>query len=732
MLKCKQHDERDCGAACFVTVLSYFGTSISLQEAREKVHTNMQGTNIFNIVMAGRKMALDTDAYKTNYSELVNALNNNEITTPFIAHITTEEYREHFVVVLKVGKNTIKIFDPAKGTVSYSVNKFCLLWTGHIISFAKTAAYIPQKIKKKNRVYKNIIKKVWTRYLITIILAIAVVLLSLIGTLGYEVVVDGVISDSHDHEIEIVEQEVEDNHANITDNEEIPKFGIFNELIKKIVEGIPLNSLFDNVANVAKVLIGLYLLQFFIQFSRDIIVGFLSRKIDRDIMNLYSNKILKLPLKFFQNISSGELLSRFTDLNEIRNLISGYSLAILFDVIVFVFGSIMMILINPILFLLILGVSFLYTILILGFAFSISKINRYYMSRNAKMVTDFKELTDGIDTIKLCGGKQIIQNKLHHDFLEVTNVGLTGNIVYSLQNAISVTLESISVIVALYAGAKLVLAGVITVGYLMTFSMLITYMLSPIKNLVEVQPAMQKAIVSLQRLNDVIYANEEIEDGIKKDEEITGDIIFENVSFSYIESVPVLKEINLNIKHKEKIMIKGKNGSGKSTLVKLLLAVYKPQKGKIIVNGHDVNEFSISTLRNNILYIPQDVFIFSATIRDNIIMGKENIGEEQINNILEIVKLKEFVEQLPHGLDTFLYENGDNLSGGQKQKIAIARALFRNPKVLIMDETTSQIDEKSCLDIIKVMFEKYPNITYLLISHNSNISDMCDREIVIE
>lgn len=727
MRKISQHDERDCGAACFATVLSCFGTQMTLQEAREKVKVNLQGTSIYNIVAAGRELKLETDAYETDFYEMFKAKKNGQIHTPFIAHIITEENIEHFVVVLSINEICVKIFDPAIGIRRYSIQKFCCLWTGRIITFSKTEDYEPQKTKQKNSFYAEVIKKCFKWYVVTIVLSILGVCISLMGTMGYQIVVDDIVYGSYE-EI-AAETEHEDHHHD--SDESYLELGAFTNILKKTLDIIPLDEIFSNVETVLIILIGLYISQFFLQFTRDVIVGWLSRNIDIAIMNMYRNKMFQLPVSFFTQLTSGEIMSRFADMSETRSLMSGYSLAILFDSIVFVLGCLMMYLINPLLFGLVLIVSAIYATLIIVFSIPIARINRNYMSKSARMTSDFKELVDGIETVKFCDCSKLVNNKLEQDFLAVTRTSFKGNVICGIQNAIAVMLESVSVILVLYIGYDLVLSGNLSIGYLMTFSMLIAYVLMPIKDLVEMQSTIQRAIVSTHRMNDVVYVKEEDRKQIDE-HQITGDIKFCGVSFSYEEDVPVITNFDLDIKDKERVMIRGKNGSGKSTLIKLLLGALSPSAGKITVNGRTTSSYSVDMLRKQIIYVPQDVYLFSGTLKENITAGDKSIKDDEIAQVLQLVKLHGFVSSLPNGLDTYLFENGTNLSGGEKQKIAIARALMKQPRVLVLDETMSQIDEQSCVILIAEMFKAYPNTTFILISHNNALSVLCDREVNID
>lgn len=731
MKKIKQHDERDCGAACFATIMSYYGSCITLQEARKRVHTDINGTTIYNIVSAAHDIKMKADAYEGAYSDLLDSIKDGTIKLPCIVHVITEDNLEHFLVLLKASGRKVKVFDPGRGKISYSVENFCHFWTGHVIDIRPDNAYVPLKTSVDRKVYHSILKAMVPKYIIAVCMSLAVVVISVLGTLGYQIVVDGFMSQRS--------QQVSENIVDVEESEEIHSegdlhaeeeadFGAFNKTFNKLDKDVPLEKLYDNFRMVIIVLAGLYILQFFIQLLRDVIIASMSKKADKSVMRLYTDKILKLPLDFFQNITSGELISRFSDLSAVRSLFTEYSLAIIFDVIVFVCGSIMMCIINSTLFLIILGVAVLYAILIYGFSHSISKVNTRYMSKNAKTVSDFKELTDGIETIRLSCGEDVIKNRLLNDYDNITQIGFHGNVLFSLQNSFAIVLESASAILALYVGSLLVREGVLSMGYLITFSMLISYMLSPINNLVEAQPSVQKAIVAMRRLNDVVFVNDE-DEAVGNGGLMMGDIEFDNVSFSYVEDCPVISDANIKIRKGEKVLLNGTNGCGKSTLVRLILAIYAPDNGEIRINNRNIQSIPKHYLRKKISYIPQDVFILSDTIYENIAMGNPEVSDEDIVTALNLVGLDEYVKQLPAGLDAYLYENGRNLSGGQKQKIAIARALVRDPEILILDETLSQIEAETRARIVNAIFRKYPKMTCVLISHDREVHSLCDRVI---
>lgn len=699
MQKFKQHDERDCGAACFATILSAYNSKITLQSAREMVKCGINGTSIYNLVIAARHINMESDAYEGSFEDLLTGVYDNDIPLPCIAHIATDEFSEHYIVILRVSYKSVKVFDPARGVKTYSAFEFCNIWSGHIVTLVPSKSYKPIFQERDNSLYKKLVKKNIPSYVLVAVFSVLCVIISLAGTLGYSIVVDGFLSEADCNE----------EHG-----------------------GIEHFLLFDHFKIVVLVLLGLYVFQTILRFIRDMITSTMAKKANKYIASSFIGEIFNIPMDRFNFMSSGEYISRFSDIQNACPLFSQYFLVILFDCIVFIGGSILMCIISPVLFLLVTIIAIFYTLLIGGFSHFISRANTNFMSKNAFMVSDFKELIDGINTIKACKGDTYFKDRLSNNITSVAHADYKRNIIGSLQNSIAVSLESLCSLLTLYIGYLFVQKGTLSLGNLMTFSMLIGYMLSPINSLIELQPNIQSSFTALSRLDDVFYTAANIyQNNYVECNNSLLNISFKNVCFSYEDDQPVLTNITETIHKGEKILLSGKNGCGKSTFIKLLLAMYKPQKGTISIASKDINTISQSSLMNMISYVPQDIFIFSASIRENITIGCNEISDEKLLEIINEVDLTDFINSLPQGADSYLFENGKNLSGGQKQKIALARALIREPSVLILDETTSQMEERSRKDILMKIFDKRKDMTCIIVSHDTCIRDICDREIVI-
>lgn len=244
---------------------------------------------------------------------------------------------------------------------------------------------------------------------------------------------------------------------------------------------------------------------------------------------------------------------------------------------------------------------------------------------------------------------------------------------------------------------------------------------------------MQTAKVAAERLNDILDAEIEQPDSDKVQlESLYGDIKIENLDFRYGNRELVLQNVSMDFSKGKKIAIVGESGCGKTTLAKLLLSFYRPERGKVMIDGKNLSEYSIASVRKHIAYIPQDIFLFADTIYNNLKFGNEDVTDEEVKDACELCCADEFIEKLPMKYDTMVEENGNNLSGGQKQRLAIARALLKKPDILIMDEATSNLDTITEESIKRTIQNFSDTMTCIIIAHRINTIKNCDYIYVMD
>lgn len=375
----------------------------------------------------------------------------------------------------------------------------------------------------------------------------------------------------------------------------------------------------------------------------------------------------------------------------------------------------------------------LYALVVFGFNKSLREANRQEMEDNSKLTSYLVESLNGIEIVKSFNAEEEISFETENRFIKLLKDIFKISNLNNLQSSISNSIAAIGVIVILWLGGYMVIQGKMSIGELFTFNALLAYFVDPIKNLIGLQPMMQTAVVAAERLNEIL----ELESEFRNDEEkklkptLNGDIEIKGVNFRYGTRQYVLKDINLTIYGGEKIAIVGESGSGKTTLAKLLLNFYEIENGEIKINGYNIKDINKEYLRDNIAYISQNIFLFSGSILENLTLGSKGIKFEEVIELSKQTSLDEFVNKLPLRYNTMVEENGANLSGGQKQLIAITRALLKKPEIIIMDEATSNLDSITEKAISKLIEKVCSNMTTIIIAHRLSTILKCDRVVVM-
>lgn len=678
-----QNDETDCGPACLAAIFGKYGLKVSIAKIRDIAGTDRQGTSAYGLVKVIEHYGFQQKVVKADKESLT-----SKLPIPAIAHVVIDDSLLHYVVITKVKGDTVVVSDPAKGIVKYKKEDFLKIWTKILILIAPTNN--SQKGNKKQSTlisfFRLLISQKWLLLRI-FILSMILTSIGIITSFYYQVLMDDIV---------------------------------------------PSSSL-EMLNYVSVITLCLFFVQIGLNFLRGFLIVKLEQNIDIPIMLGYYNHALILPMKFYSMRDTGEIISRFNDASSIRDIVSEASLTIMMDTIMAVVGAVVLFNSNRLLFLISVVMLILYGIIVFVYNKPIKKINRKIMEMNSKVTSQFVETINGIETIKAFNQEDNEKEKTDKLYKKFLKKVFNGGVLSLSQQTITMFVAVVGELVILWVGVAYVIKGELTLGELITFNALLGYFIEPIKNLINLQPSIQTAVVAADRLGEILditpeynYEHEQLNDKIKFDK-----ISISNLDFRYGTRELVLKDINLEICRGEKIAFVGESGSGKTTLANLLVRLYEQEKGSIKLDSIDIREFSIKQIRDNISYISQNTFLFSGTIRENLLFGNSDVSDDDISQVCKICELEEYINSLPLKFNTRIEENGKNLSGGQKQRLAIARALLKKPEILIMDEATSNLDYVTERSIEKTINNFSKNMTTIIIAHRLSTIKDCDKILVL-
>lgn len=468
---------------------------------------------------------------------------------------------------------------------------------------------------------------------------------------------------------------------------------------------------------------------------RSILLSHFSFKTDLQLNFSYLSHIFNLPLSFFESRKSGEVLSRLGDLDKIKQTLSSAALSGVMDVVMLLVSGPILFSINSQLF----GISITTVVIVSVISVIYAKIYRSYyaksMSQNAEVQSYLYESLNGVATVKALNAEEIVNHEYEKKKMTAVSTDWTVNRYGISQGFISGVINGISGILVYWIGCSAIIGGMLSFGTLITFNSLLGYFTGPLFRLINIQNQVQEALVAAERVGEILELEKEKNETVQymKPEKIEGHIKFEDVNFAYGSRRPVYEHLNLEIQAGSWTAFVGPSGSGKSTLVKLILKFYEANEGRIFFDGNDIRDIDTSYLRSKIGYVPQDIFLFSGSVRENIALHNPEATLEDIIDAAKKAGAHEFIEKLPKRYETVLGEHGGGLSGGEKQRLALARALLGNPSLIILDEATSSLDTVSEMEIHKVIKHlKDEKISVILIAHRLTTVTGCDKIFVMK
>jgi ATP-binding cassette subfamily B protein len=684
----------DCGPSCLRMIARYYGKNFSLQTIRDRSFLTREGVSFLGMSDAAESMGMRSVGARVTFHQL-----SEQVTLPAIVHWK----EEHFVVVYKIGRGKVRVADPAFGLINYRVEEFLKGWCG--VTDEETAKGLTllveptpdfylmpdEKTDKSSFLFLFSYFKNQKRFLWQLLLGL------LLGSL----------------------------------------FQLLFPLLTQSMVDVGINN--QDIGFVTLILAAqlvLFISQTTVEFFRSWILLHLTTRLNISLISDFLIKLMKLPLSFFDTRMIGDLLQRIGDHTRIENFITNQTLNVLFSMANLIVFSIVLSLYSLTILSIFLMGSLLYILWIVFFLKKRRELDFHRFKQLSENQAKLIELISGMQEIKLnnCEKQkrwewERIQARLFKVNMRRLSLNQTQAIGSSFINQLK------NILISFFA-AKLVVDGHITLGAMVAVSYIIGQMNAPLGNLMDFIQTAQDAKISLERLNEVHLKQDEesVEDKKIVNLPDNKDITISGLIFQYEgpRSPKVLNSIDLFIPANKTTAIVGMSGSGKTTLIKLLLGYYPPVAGTITIGGINLDQFSASVWREKCGVVMQDGYIFSDSIANNIAVGVDQIDSVRLSEAVRMANIREHIESLPLGYQTKIGQEGAGISQGQRQRILIARAVYKNPEFLFFDEATNALDANNEKVIIQNMSDFYKGRTVVVVAHRLSTVKDADQIVVLD
>ncbi len=683
-IKVKQHDIRDCGAACLASISSYYNLKIPIARIRQMAHTDKRGTNVLGLIKGAETLGFDAKGVRGALDALPN------IPLPAIAHIIVNKNLHHFVVIYKVTDKYVEVMDPGRGKMEkYTLDDWEKTWTGVLVLMQPNTNFEARDEKV------SMLSRFWT-------------LVNPHKSILFEALFGAVI---------------------------YTLLGLSTSIyIEKITDYVLVDGNTNLLNLMSIIMILLLVFQVFIGSVQKIFVLRTGQKIDSQLILGYYKHLLKLPQRFFDTMKVGEITSRIGDAVKIRAFVNDASITLFVNIFIVIFSFALMYsyywklaLIITLIIPLYLGIYFLMDHLN-------KKIERKLMENAADLESQLVESLNAVKTIKQFGVEDFANFKTETRFTKLLKSIYSSGMNSIFSGSSTEFLSRLFTIVLLWSGSYFVIEQEITPGELLSFYALIGYFTGPFTSIVGMNKTIQNAMIASDRLFEIMdLEREAVENKMDITADDIGDIALRNIDFSYGTRVDVFEDFSMTFKKGKVSAIVGESGSGKTTLISLLQNLYPIKGGKITMGDYDIAQITPKSLRDLVAVVPQKVDLFSGNVIDNIALGDYEPDIKKVISISQKLGITEFIQTLPNGFETHLGENGAMLSGGQRQRIAIARALYKEPEVLVLDEATASLDtisEQMVQGTLRAL--KNQGKTLIIIAHRLSTVAFADEIFVLE
>ncbi len=690
----QQHDAMDCGPTCLRMIAKFYSKNFSIEELRSRSYINREGVSLLGISDAAESVGFRTVGVRISFEQL-----KSQAQLPCVVHWD----QLHFVVVYKIKKGKVYVADPSFGRLTYTEKEFKQHWLatvskgeekGICLLIEPTPDFYKEEDEELNR--KGF------RFLLNYLKPYRKLIIQLL--LGF--LMGSIIQ-------------------------------LILPFLTQSVVDVGINN--QDIGFIYLVLIAqlfLFISRMSVDFIRSWILLHISTRINISIISDFLTKLMKLPLGFFDTKLVGDIMQRIDDHQRVERFLTAQSIGVLFSVFNLVIFAIVLVIYSVKIFLVFLFGALLYFLWVYIFMNKRRQLDHKKFSQLTKNQSKIIQLIQGMQEIKLNNYEKEKRWEWERIQARLFRVNVKGLALEQYQDAGSVFINETKNIIITIIAATSVISADITIGMMLAIMYIIGQLNSPLKQLIRFMHYAQDAKISLERLS-------EIHD--KEDEEIAGDakatllpdnktISIKNLSFSYQgpRAPKVLRNVNLEVLDKKTTAIVGVSGSGKTTLIKLLLGFYTPEEGEIKVGGTRLQNYSQKLWRQKCGVVLQDGYIFSDSIARNIAVSNENIDKEKLLEAVKLANIQDYIETLPLGYNTKIGQEGIGLSQGQKQRILIARAIYKNPEYLFFDEATNALDANNEKTIMENLDAFSKGKTVVVVAHRLSTVKNADQIVVID
>jgi ATP-binding cassette subfamily B protein len=668
-------------------ISQYWGKRFSINTLRNLAGIGRSGASLKSLAKAAESLGYQARPVRASLSRLADQKN------PWIAHWQGD----HYVVVYWIKGDRVLVADPAKGKHKLSRQEFLAGWTGYALLLDPTERLYETPGEKRS--LGRFVHLLWPY-----------------RHLGLQIILASVL---------------------------IQVFGLVSPLFTQIIlDQVVVNRSQTtlNVFVIGSLLFGIWSMG--LSSIRTYLLDYFANRLDLTMIGGFINHTLTLPLKFFESRRVGDIITRVQENQKIQRFLIGQ---VMLSWLNFVTGFVylgLMLYYNWQLTVLVLALIPPIVILTLLATPLLRKLSRERFNAAADQNSSLVEMMTGVSTVKATAAEQELRWRWEDLLTHQLNVQFKGQKLAINLGLLSGLINSIGGTALLWYGATLVIQGQLSIGQYVAFNMMKGHIISPVIALVGLWDELQEVLISVERLNDVFDTEPEETPGtpMLALPALQGDLRLDNVTFRYDteEERNALQNISFEVKAGQTIAIVGRSGSGKSTLVKLLQGLYYPTSGQIWIDGHDIQHVSLQSLRSQLGVVPQECFLFSGTILENITLYRPEFSLEQAIEVAKLAEAHAFIQAMPLGYNTKVGERGTNLSGGQRQRIAIARALLGEPRIMILDEATSALDTESERRFQQNLARLSRDRTTFIIAHrlstvrNADCILVLDRGLLVE